>query len=182
MVFIIHLPLLPSFLSYGKRLQVELETLFIHLPRAIPGSGVYAFFDIRFYTFPPCVCSMKDCCVWSTFNRSRVAQHIPDTLFFSYSTLFFRFIPVKVYMYSSLIYFNDVVASYCMTSPKWFVHSPIRGLHIAATSIREHMLLSTHDHFLCSTGPEVGLMSHWVCELWSSFDFCLFCSKSGYFN
>lgn len=82
--------------------------------------------------------------------------------------------------------------------PAWLHHNdlsilPIGGLHIAARSIREHIFLRAHDHFLCSTGPEVGFqwlelgsslvpVSHWVCELWNSFDFCLCFSKSGYIS
>ena len=48
-----HPPPSPSLFPFlwKKRLQVELETLFIHLPWAIPGSGVYAFFS-GFILFP----------------------------------------------------------------------------------------------------------------------------------
>lgn len=164
----------PSLFPFLRKMVTDrIGDLLIHPPCATTWSGLCASLS-GFLLFPPVCVSAKDCCVWSAFDSSRGTRHVPDPLFVLTQRCFSGLSLLQcVCIQCVLIYFNDAGASYCMTSPQWFVPSPIGGLHIAARSIRELMFLSTHDHFLCSTGPEVGLLSHWVCELWNPFDFCL---------
>lgn len=141
-------------LSFSRKVVTdESKTFYIHPPgpplewgaSSLPGSAL----------LPGVHAHVHGCRVCSQFMETGLySTHLSATLFF-----LTQYCVSEIYPYwhecIQLIHFNDGVIFCCLNVPQWLIHSPTGGLHVAAASIREH-ILSAHASFLFSTRPEGG--------------------------